>query len=63
MVPFVGDPVQFFLLKLAAMSVIVVLAMGARCVHFKGDHLVLTTVCGIAITPVIWNTAILWMHT
>jgi hypothetical protein len=62
MVPFVADPVQFSLVKIFFTSIIVLLAIAARCFHRKGDHIVLSVVCSIGIAPVIWNTFILWVH-
>jgi hypothetical protein len=58
--PYVGDPVIFLLIKAVGILLILLLALCSRCIHRKGDHILLGTVCGITCIPAFWNISILY---
>ncbi len=59
LVPFVEEPAYFLLIKFFGIFLIVVMAAISRWVTPRGDHVVLTSVCGINLIPAIWNCSVL----
>ncbi len=57
--PYVGEPAFFLLIKFLGIILILILAIISRWITPSGDHVVLTSVCGINLLPVAWNCSIL----
>jgi len=58
--PYVYDPALFMAVKAVGLFIIVGIALSCRLVMKSGDHVVLTTACGMSVCPAIWNILILW---
>ncbi|MDD1675025.1 MAG: DUF5658 family protein, partial [Methanomicrobiales archaeon] len=57
--PFVGTAHTFLIMKMAGVSVVLILALVARSFHRAGSTAVVMAACMGAMIPVIWNIHIL----
>jgi hypothetical protein len=58
--PYVSDPALFLAIKAVGLFIIVGIALCCKMVMKNGDHVVLSTACGMSVYPALWNIHILW---